>query len=234
MPWAAAAAIVGAGISASASMDAADAQSEAAKNANNLLAGQSAQSRNDLRPYNEAGQQAVMGLSRLSGNNGFGGPLTADQRAIQQQGLENLPGYQFTLQQGLRATQNSAAARGLGSSGAAEKGAAEYSTGLASSNFDQYWNQLLSLGNLGENAAAHTGAIGQGYAGLESGNINAAGAAKGAGILGAANGINNALNTGAGLYYGNQLTNGGGYGGFGNGQAAQNTPRFDMPGGRIG
>ncbi len=45
--------------------------------------------------------------------------------------LVQTPGYKFTLNQGLRSVQNSAAARGLGTSGAALKGAADYATGLA-------------------------------------------------------------------------------------------------------
>lgn len=54
-----------------------------------------------------------------------------------------LPGYQFTLDQGLKAVQNSAAAKGLGISGAALKGAADYTTGLTNSAYsnylDNYW-----------------------------------------------------------------------------------------------
>ena len=53
--------------------------------------------------------------------------------------LEQTPGYQFTRDQGLQAVQNSAAARGLGVSGAALKGAATYATGLADQTYkDQF------------------------------------------------------------------------------------------------
>jgi hypothetical protein len=54
--------------------------------------------------------------------------------------VKNMPGYDFLLSQGLKATQNSAAARGLGVSGTAMKGAANYATGLA----DTYWKDLLA------------------------------------------------------------------------------------------
>ncbi len=61
-------------------------------------------------------------------------PITLDQAT-----LENLPGYQFTKTQGLKAVQNSAAARGLGVSGAALKGAATFATGLADKTYlDQF------------------------------------------------------------------------------------------------
>jgi hypothetical protein len=56
--------------------------------------------------------------------------------------LVQTPGYQFNLSQGLRAAQNSAAARGLGVSGAALRGAANYATGLADSTYqNQFANQ---------------------------------------------------------------------------------------------
>lgn len=55
--------------------------------------------------------------------------------------LENMPGYQFERDQGLAATQNSAAAKGLGVSGAALKAAAGYAQGLASTDLTNYYNQ---------------------------------------------------------------------------------------------
>jgi hypothetical protein len=68
-----------------------------------------------------------------------------------QEQLEATPGYQFTLQQGLKAVQNSAAARGLGSSGMAQRGAAEYTTGLADTTWQNVYNQLAQ-----ERAARYT------------------------------------------------------------------------------
>lgn len=63
--------------------------------------------------------------------------------------LDNLPGYRFELQQGLQATQNAAAAQGLGVSGAALKGAAGYAQGLASSDLNTYYNEYEgNLNNL--------------------------------------------------------------------------------------
>ena len=55
--------------------------------------------------------------------------------------LEATPGYQFTRNQGLKAVQNSAAARGLGSSGMAQRGAAEYATGLADTTWQNVYAQ---------------------------------------------------------------------------------------------
>jgi hypothetical protein len=61
--------------------------------------------------------------------------------------LEATPGYQFTLNQGLRATENSASAKGLGVSGAALKGAAAWATGLADQTYNTRFNQQQQIYN---------------------------------------------------------------------------------------
>lgn len=62
--------------------------------------------------------------------------------------LQKTPGYQFNLTQGLKAVQNSAAARGLGVSGAAQKGAANFATGLADSTYqNQFANYVTNYQN---------------------------------------------------------------------------------------
>ena len=66
--------------------------------------------------------------------------------------LEKTPGYKFILDQGLKAVQNSYAAQGLGTSGAAMKGAADYAEGLASTTYQNqfknwYDEQNLALDN---------------------------------------------------------------------------------------
>jgi len=82
-----------------------------------------------------------------------------------QENLEKTPGYDFTKTQGLKAVQNSAAARGLGVSGAALKGAATFATGLANQTYkDQFtlentnrqnaYDRLMGLVSTGEGAAA--------------------------------------------------------------------------------
>ncbi len=64
----------------------------------------------------------------------------------------NAPGYDFTKTQGLKAVQNSAAARGLGSSGAALKGAATFATGLANSTYGDVYNRAVTGYNTNLNA----------------------------------------------------------------------------------
>jgi hypothetical protein len=67
-----------------------------------------------------------------------------DPLKIDQATLETLPGYQFALQQGTKAAQNSAAARGLGVSGAALKGASTFAKGLADQSFANYFGTEMA------------------------------------------------------------------------------------------
>lgn len=121
--------------------------------------------------------------------------------------LNNLPGYQFTRDQGLKSVQNSAAARGLGISGAAFKGASGYATGLADSTYGNQFNRLLELTKIGQNSAAGTGANLTGLGNAAAGAYgNIASAASNAAYYPSA--YNLAMGGSGGLYGGsNQLTN---------------------------
>ena len=55
--------------------------------------------------------------------------------AGEENALQSTPGYQFTLDQGLKAAQNNATAQGLGVSGAAMKAASTYTSGLADQTY---------------------------------------------------------------------------------------------------
>ena len=145
-------------------------------------------------PYIQTGQQANQQLW----NEIQGGQLGQPFNMTQQQ-LESMPGYQFALQQGLESTQNAAAARGLGVSGAALKGAAQFATGLANQNFQNaftdYWanqnnrySMLAGLSTLGGNVASN--------AGTQAVNAGAnIGQAQASGISGLGTGLGNALGT---------------------------------------
>lgn len=129
--------------------------------------------RSDLMPYQQFGQQ---GMTNLNDRMGY---LTTPFSMTQSQ-LEQTPGYQFNLYQGLKAVNNEMGARGLLNSGAVMKGAANYATGLADSTYmDQFnmdqtqkqniYNRLLGVVQTGENAAAQTGAYGTQAAGTVAG-----------------------------------------------------------------
>lgn len=182
--------LVGAGISASAAGNAAKQQTAAEQSAQQIMQQQYQQTRADLLPYNTAGQGAVQAIQNM-GDFNF---------APTQANLEATPGYQFNLSQGLKATQNSAAARGLGVSGAALKGAASYASGLADTTYQNQFSNALNtyntnlakqqqLAGLGESAAAQTGAYGTQTASNIGQTAVGVGNAQAAGTVGTANAI---------------------------------------------
>lgn len=175
--------VISAVVGAVSSNQAAKAQEHAADKASSQEMSMYNTTRNDLMPYQKAGQAALPSLNNL---------LSGDPTKVQAQ-LTQLPGYQFALQQGLQGVQNSAAARGLGTSGAALRGAADYTTGLANSTFGDQFNRLMGAASLGENAAAQTGAYGTQTASNVGSNTIGAGNAQAAGILGTSNAITNYL-----------------------------------------
>jgi len=66
---------------------------------------------------------------------------------ITQQSIENTPGYQSILNLGEQGATNSAAARGLANSGAAEKGAVNYASTLADQTYQNLYNDQISSNN---------------------------------------------------------------------------------------
>jgi hypothetical protein len=215
-------AVVGAGASLYGSSQA----SKGAGNAANLQQQQFQTTRGDLFDYNQAGRAATHNALALTdlGPTG-GGPNYVDMMAanlppqMTQAQLEQTPGYQFTLAQGLKATQSAAAARGLGVSGASLKGASTYATRLADKTYlDQFnvaqqrfgdvlnlntaqqgnlqgqFGRLYNLSALGENAAAATGVAGTSAAATGGNYLNQAGLATAAGTTGVSNAVTGAAN----------------------------------------
>lgn len=194
-------------IQSGAAKSAAAGQQSAATEAAVLQQNQFNSTKESLAPFVSVGQTAAENLSNLTGTNVGGNPLTAPLTAPFQPTMAQLaatPGYQFTLGQGELATQNSFAAQGLGTSGAAVKGAANYAEGLASTTYQQQFQNYLTQNQqiygmlsgqagLGETAAAGVGALGQSAA-SNTGNALTAGAAAGAaGTVGSASAVSNAL-----------------------------------------
>jgi len=160
-------------------------QAGAANKATNTQLGIYQQNQAELNPYVQGGLGAYNTLNSLLGVGG--------NSSTMQSTLEGLPGYQFTLGQGLKSVQNSAAARGLGSSGAALKGAANYSTGLANSTWGSYAGALQNSANTGYGAGAAIAGVGANTGASVANSQMAAGNAGAAGILGASNSIGSAL-----------------------------------------
>lgn len=218
-----AAAIIGAGVIGAvggvvSSGNAASAQTNAANQANQTELQMYNQTRSDLTPFQSAGKGALTGLNSLV-NTGFNFNPTQAQ-------IEATPGYKFNLAQGLKSVQNSAAARGLGSSGAAMKGAANFATGLADSTWQNQYNNALNtyqtnynskmgLASLGENAAAQTGSYGTQIANSVGNNLIGAGNAQAASDIAMGNAISGGANSIAQYYMMQNMLGGGGGGGTG-------------------
>jgi hypothetical protein len=188
MAWVATAIIgasaVGAAATAYSANKASEAQQDASRRAADTQLDMYERTRSDLEPFRQVG---ITATNKMNDKLDF---LTSPIE-LTQDWLESTPGYQFTKEQGLKSVQNSAAARGLGVSGAALKGAATFATGLAdntyktqfdveNTNRTNAFNRLKSLIDTGESAAAKTGAAGtqaaSGAASAEMAGGNAAAA----------------------------------------------------------
>lgn len=184
-------------LGANASEQAASDQEAAALQGIQLQRHEFQQTQNNLMPFittgsKELGALASQGVPQFQSM--FGSPQG------EMDWLKNTPGYQFTLQQGLQANQNSNAAMGLGKSGAALKGADTFATGLASGTFQnqfqnflaqqqQGFNQQFNISQLGESAAAGLGSLGQQSATAQNQLLTGGAAAQAAGTVGATNAI---------------------------------------------
>jgi hypothetical protein len=144
MPFALAGAAVTAGAGLIGSSQAAGAASKGAAQAQAALA----QQRADLSPFRTAGGSAVGVAGDLAGANG------PDAATAAMANFHTDPGYQFQLDQGLRAVDAGAASRGILRSGATIKAEDTFGTGLADQSFTNYYNRLFGLSQLGEQAAA--------------------------------------------------------------------------------
>jgi hypothetical protein len=195
----------------------AGAQKSAANKASNTQLAMYNQNRDDLSPFRAAGADATNQLMARMGE--FTSPMSMTQAQ-----LEQTPGYQFTRTQGLKAVSNALGARGLMNSGAVFKGASDYATGLADKTYlDQFnmdqtlkqnnYNRLLQASQLGESAAAQTGAFGTQAASQVGQNTIGAGNASAAAYMSGANAIGNTANSLGQAMMFNQLLNKMGTGG---------------------
>jgi hypothetical protein len=167
-----------------------------------------------LQPYQAAG---VQGLNKLAS--------TAGTFNFDSTNLQNDPGYQFQLQQGMKALSNQGSAAGLLNSGSTLKAMANYSQGLAGTSYQNAYNRALTtyntnqqgyqtLANLGTNANSQQIQAG-GIYGSQIGQM--AGLQSGTNMQGASL-LNNTAMQGAGLlsntamqgnqWIGNQTMNG--------------------------
>jgi hypothetical protein len=233
----AAGSVIGGGLSYMGSQNAADAQRDAAERsaavqkemADKSIAAQREMfdiGRTDLQPYRESGVTAQNQLFQLLG---LGGDTTAPEygKYTKDFGMSDFttdPGYQFRLDQGMKALNASAAAKGMGMSGANIKGAIGYGTDMGNQYYQQAFNNyqtnranrlspLMDFTRLGQASAAGSAAqagalganLGNTYSNLGTNLGKAAtdaGAATAGGYVAGGNAINSTIGS-----LGNQYMN---------------------------
>ena len=176
-------------------------------------------------PYREAGATAVNQLSAMTQP---GGAATQDFTYAPFD-YQADPGYQFRLEQGLRAMNQTAAARGGLMSGNALKAGQQYGQDMGSQEYQSAFNRYqtnygtaqntfqLNRNNMlsplqfltGQGQAAAAGQASSIGANAASNNALSTGAAnaQAAGQIGSANAYSNAIGQGIGAYQMNQLIN---------------------------
>ena len=197
MPWAVAAA----GVTAAATIGSAEIQkSNTSSNQQQVqnrlmdLQPQMLQARDatiaNYQPYATTGQTGLTATNDLLGLNGQPAADAAMAR------FQSSPGYQFQLDQGLRAVDAGAAAKGMLRSGATLKGEETFGQGLANTDFGNYYNRLAGLAGGGLTAAQGIGSAENSWISGLSGNVQQANTAS----TGATNAQNSILgNTSSGL-----------------------------------
>ena len=121
------------------------------------------------------------------------------------------PGYAFRLSEGMKGLQNSAAAKGLLSSGSTLKGITDYGQGMASQEYGNAYNRyqtnranqlnpltgILGMGQTATNNVSNAaGQLGQGLGQAAA----ATGAANASSYINSGNALNNALSGGVNAY----------------------------------
>lgn len=135
------------------------------------------------------------------------GMSTADRQQSAMDKFFTSPGYNFTLNEGLKSLDRYAAANGGFASGNTLKAANNYAQNMASNEFNNYQNTLLSMSGLGQNAAGGSAAAGNNYSaavGNNAANLGnaylAAGNARASGYQNQAGAVNQGLQNVASYY----------------------------------
>jgi hypothetical protein len=195
--WVAGATVVGGYLSSQGSQDAAQTQADAANNATAIQNQQYQQTRQDQAPWRLAGENALAKLTGLLQD----GSLTSKFAGMNP--MEE-KGYQFAAQEGQRAIDNSAAARG-GIGGASLKAGARFAEDNATKYYDNAFNRfqaertnttnpLFQLAGFGAQANQQVGQAGANYANQAGANAIGAGNASAANSIAQGNIYGNTLN----------------------------------------
>ena len=180
--------IAAAGIGLAGGLISSKMQSDTAHDAQDAAQAQFQQQRADTAPWRTAGEQSLTANTDLLGLNG------PDAATAAMGNFTTSPGYQFQLEQGLRAVDAGAAAQGMLRSGATLKAEQEYGQGLANQDFGTYYNRLYNLSQLGGNVAVGGATNAAGAASAALGGANAQNSIYGNTAQGLSSGANTLLN----------------------------------------
>ena len=216
--WVAGAIGVSSLIGASTSRSAASQQSDATSRAADVSNQQYYQTREDQRPFREAGVNALGVMQRTAGN----APAAFNFTNLD---MYQDPGYAFRLSEGEKALGRTATARGGLISGGALKAAQRFGQDYGSQEYqnafnraftgygtdvareNQLYNRQAALAGIGQTATNTTNQAGAANA-ANVGNYMTSGAAAGAaGTVGAANAMTGGLSTYLNYNQGNNLVN---------------------------
>ena len=188
-------AIYGANKQAGAAKDAAKAQQ---KGTDATIAEQKRQfdlSRSDQMPWLDAGKSALTNQQAL---------LNGDFSKFY-----SSPDYQYALDQGMQGLDRSAAARGKLFSGGYGQDLTKYAQGMATQNYNNYYEKLAGLSRTGSNTATNLGQLGQSYANAYGQAQQTNANARSSSYINQANAWGNAANQIGGIagnYFGSKVT----------------------------
>lgn len=161
-----------------------------------------------FNPNGTDGSAGSTGAPAAGGMGGVGGEATPSAASgggmwTPQQGsgtgtqdftaFTNSPDYQFAKQQGELSMNRSLAAQGRLVSGNALTAAQKFGQGLATQQFGNYFNRMMSMAGIGQNAAAGAGNAAMTAGGQVGASQMAAGQAQASGAVGQANAWNSGL-----------------------------------------
>jgi cytoskeletal protein RodZ len=188
MSWVATAVVGGAIVSGVAGSKAAGKASKAATQASDASIEEQRRQfdlvRQDTQPYRDAAVPALDKLRQIFVNGDMSG-------------FTKSPDYQFNLQEGQRAIDNSLIARGKGLSGAAVKEGVRYASGMASREFGSMYDRLAGIAGIGQTGVAQSAAAGMNAANRNSASLMDAGNMRGSSYMAAGQSVNNAIQGGA-------------------------------------
>ena len=102
---------------------------------------------NRFDPYSQMGTNGANALNSMYNSDGS---MNYDQ-------FRSMPGYQFRMEEGQRAMDNSGAARGMSQSGAQMKALQKYGQGSADQGFNDWFNKQMQMSGMGMNAVSNQG-----------------------------------------------------------------------------